>query len=515
MESISLEAGIPQHYSHRQFGMLSPLDLSLRSSAAPMTPPSTPSPPRKKQKSLEDYSIWRPHTLGYFDNTPFSSWNSNSLLPIDSESNEEAKGDAINAKVTNHNIDIEETIVLTEDDTNNDEEFVDVLSNDDEPPVYQQLTSKETENHNAEEDKEIKSAPLSRNKLVYEDAELHAQAVEGFERLFRKSFEDETVSTSSQEKQTISSNEIQECQKQIMKNRYEKRKMKIRKQLVDEDNSSPVSGTIIRKLREDEELVIRKGDIDPAFNVVEITEEAKSLLASIDNKIGSYLCQLCRTLYDDAFQLAQHRCTRIVHIEYRCSECDKVFNCPANLASHRRWHKPKGDVNTTDGKKSTPEKSSQVCNDISQDDGNQEGIFTCNECGKAFRRHAYLKKHLQSHQMLEELKSNERGKHPPGSILNPHNYQMLHSQRPRHPILPQIAAGHRLYAHNSVRYPPFPLGLDQRRIHSLSEFYFNHCPDRLSAFQYVQNPVAAVHRIPLPGFHEFTSMLPSTHMAVK
>lgn len=166
-----------------------------------------------------------------------------------------------------------------------------------------------------------------------------------------------------------------------------KRTKVVRKLNFDEDKSSPVSGTIIRELGPDETLVVRKGDIDPAFNVVEVTEEAKAELAKIDNHIGDYVCRLCRELYEDAFGLAQHRCSRIVHVEYRCPECDKVFNCPANLASHRRWHKPRPG-------KEPPTKTSEAEEDTA---GEQ---FPCAECGKRFRRLAYLRKHQATHQVV-------------------------------------------------------------------------------------------------------------------
>lgn len=167
-----------------------------------------------------------------------------------------------------------------------------------------------------------------------------------------------------------------------------KRVKAVRKLKFDEKKSSPVSGTIIRALDEiDNNIPHESGDIDPQYNIVEVTDEAKAEIAAIPNVIGAYTCKLCQIEFDDAFCLARHRCSCIVLLEYRCPECGKRFNCPANLASHRRWHKPKDEVM----KKSSD--SSAGGND--SDENSVQ--YPCNLCGKFFKRQAYLRKHLVTH----------------------------------------------------------------------------------------------------------------------
>lgn len=183
-----------------------------------------------------------------------------------------------------------------------------------------------------------------------------------------------------------------------------------RKLKFDEETSSPVSGTIIRPLEDitDGSVQYSNGDIDPKYNIVEITEETKAELAAIKNVIGDYVCRLCRIKFDDAFGLARHRCACIVLLEYRCPECGKQFNCPANLASHRRWHKPKKESGSasaaakkenrnTSNQQQAQQPEKQAAASANSKKPGDDLAFGCDECGKRFKRAAYLRKHQQTH----------------------------------------------------------------------------------------------------------------------
>ncbi|KAM6973474.1 insulinoma-associated protein 1b [Aplochiton taeniatus] len=182
----------------------------------------------------------------------------------------------------------------------------------------------------------------------------------------------------------------------------------------DEMTTSPVLG-----------LKIKEGPID-------FKPSAQSVGGN--KPLGEYVCQLCREAYADPFSLAQHKCSRIVRVEYRCPECDKMFSCPANLASHRRWHKPRvpsapGMPNSQTikseltkippGAKTTPEDPKEMRGELLSDrdtpspglseSGSEDGLYDCQYCGKRFKRQAYLRKHILGHQVLQNTAFEERG----------------------------------------------------------------------------------------------------------
>uniref|UniRef100_A0A670IPM7 INSM transcriptional repressor 2 n=1 Tax=Podarcis muralis TaxID=64176 RepID=A0A670IPM7_PODMU len=145
--------------------------------------------------------------------------------------------------------------------------------------------------------------------------------------------------------------------------------------------------------------------------------------------LGEFVCQLCKEPYADPLALAQHRCSRIVRVEYRCPECHKIFSCPANLASHRRWHKPRPpsapgpaqDKENSRGQAGPDQHhgaaDSSCCRDPPPPLGASGGeLFLCPYCHKTFRRQAYLRKHLGTHQAPGAL---GYGGSPPPELLLP------------------------------------------------------------------------------------------------
>uniref|UniRef100_A0A8C5VCH9 Insulinoma-associated protein 1 n=1 Tax=Microcebus murinus TaxID=30608 RepID=A0A8C5VCH9_MICMU len=133
--------------------------------------------------------------------------------------------------------------------------------------------------------------------------------------------------------------------------------------------------------------------------------------------LGEFICQLCKEEYADPFALAQHKCSRIVRVEYRCPECAKVFSCPANLASHRRWHKPRpapAAARAPEPEAAARAEAREATGGGSDRDtpspggvsesGSEDGLYECHHCAKKFRRQAYLRKHLLAHHQALQAK---------------------------------------------------------------------------------------------------------------
>ncbi|XP_058034321.1 insulinoma-associated protein 1 [Ahaetulla prasina] len=201
----------------------------------------------------------------------------------------------------------------------------------------------------------------------------------------------------------------------------------------DEVTTSPVLG-----------LRIKEGPPEPALATQQLQQQqpptgsAAGLRAGSAQPLGEFICQLCKERYPDPLALAQHKCSRIVRVEYRCPECDKLFSCPANLASHRRWHKPRpvngpptkakpvpeesakgggggGGNSSSSSERDTPSPGSGGGGSSGEPEAGGAEEFACPRCAKRFRRQSALRKHLPLHH--EPLDGLSQARPPPEACL--------------------------------------------------------------------------------------------------
>ncbi|XP_066281382.1 insulinoma-associated protein 1a-like [Branchiostoma lanceolatum] len=283
-----------------------------------------------------------------------------------------------------------------------------------------------------------------------------------------------------------------------------KKSKAVRKIHFDEDTTSPVLGLRITQAPAEAEKQKDKDNGDSNNNSSKTTNPTNKKPGG-----GAFVCQLCKEEYTDPFTLAQHKCSRIVRVEYRCPECDKVFNCPANLASHRRWHKPR-PTESPNSRYSAASSPSRVmplspagakhpeaayhrdphpesASETHSDAGSHRSTpsphtdashhrdsvhtdtpwFECDRCGKKFRRQAYLRKHILQH---------EEGKEEPSypchlcgkvfrTLANRAKHILGHSMGPKDHCCPECGAGF-----------PNKAALDRHvRMHSSDIFSCKYC----------------------------------------
>uniref|UniRef100_H3C2K2 INSM transcriptional repressor 2 n=1 Tax=Tetraodon nigroviridis TaxID=99883 RepID=H3C2K2_TETNG len=221
----------------------------------------------------------------------------------------------------------------------------------------------------------------------------------------------------------------------------------------DEVTTSPVLGLRIKK----ESPELRR-------------QREKSCVPAGNHPLREFICQLCKEEYPDPFSLAQHKCSRIVRVEYRCPECDKVFSCPANLASHRRWHKPR-PASTPGGQ--TLADASPPFKDARRSLPEEE-VYECRYCGKKFRRQRYLKKHLAAHELSAQA--------PPSSAYS----QGGHEAGGDHAhVFPCHLCGARL--------PSAEIRDKHRLWHAMQIFTCNHCPCTFFSSPGLERHVSKAH----------------------